>query len=552
MLKQTLAFNRADRVSAVGRIALALPTLAAAIVDRPRPESSAAIVVGLLAAYAAIALVAGTVIWARRLSARPVGQWLHGLDMVVFAALLLLTGDIASPFFPLYLFAILSATLRWEWRGALGTAAAIALIFVPMALLHPGGLDPERDDLLRYIVRIGQVIVVGAMLAYIGRQRERSWRELLRLSQPVTVHASSVEVAIAACLDHVRVFFDVPRAIFIWKLRDAPGWRSLQTGAGPQLTALAPDYCGPVAADIADIVFEFRAGSSELRCCDAEGRLTTVNTALFDPELARDWRVSEAVVAAIAGDAFKGWLVIPRRVVEEDLYLARALAVQLVAAIDHAAAAETWRAAAASEERVRVAHDLHDGILQFLTGLALQLRLIAQQNGHDPEAVAERIRTLTAALQREQQDLRQVLEAIRPRSNVGSPQTLAALGRLLGDQWNISVAITGPDPSPALANDIHAIIREAIANAVRHGAAHQIGIRGAGAADGYRLEIVDNGRGFGLPGHFNSDDLRRRRSGPQSILERVARLGGVLTLDTSAAGTTLAMIFPQATFRSAA
>ncbi|MFZ4382119.1 MAG: histidine kinase, partial [Sandarakinorhabdus sp.] len=28
---------------------------------------------------------------------------------------------------------------------------------------------------------------------------------------------------------------------------------------------------------------------------------------------------------------------------------------------------------------MRVAHDLHDGILQFLTGLALQLRLVERQ-----------------------------------------------------------------------------------------------------------------------------------------------------------------------------
>lgn len=546
MLKQNLAHNRADRVSAIGRITLALPTLGAAIIDPPRPESTAPIVVGMVAAYAAIALVAGAFVWRRRLSAHPIGQWLHGLDMLVFAALVFLTRGVSSPFFPLYLFAILSATLRWDWRGALGTGAAITLLFMPMAFFHPGGFDPAHDDLLRYVVRVGQIIVVGAMLAYIGVQRERSWRELLRLSQPVNIGAGSMDAAIIACLDHVRDFFKVPRAIFVWEMREDPGWRAIQTGIGPALPSIVPRYPGPVAVEMADTAFDFRAGSTECRCYDAGGRLTTVDAALFDPALARDWLVTDAVVASITGDAFRGWLVIPTRAAEEELYLARALAVQLAAAIDHAAAADTWRAAAASEERVRVAHDLHDGILQFLTGVALQLRLIEQQNGRDPAAAAERIRTLTTALRREQQDLRAFLEGIRPRGRIlpETGQSLAALAETLGDQWDIHVdAADATDAPPAIATDIRAIIREAVANAVRHGAAQRIGIISATSANGYRLEIADNGKGFAVPGHFTCDDLRTRSSGPQSILDRVARLGGQLTLDTGAAGTTVAMTF---------
>ena len=145
MLKQNLAHNRADRVSAIGRIALAVPTLAASIADPPRPEATAPIVIAMLATYAAIALAAGGFVWLRRLSARPIGHWLHGLDMLVFAALVFLTRGLSSPFFPLYLFAILSATLRWDWRGAIGTGAAITLLFMPMAFFHPGGFDQARD-----------------------------------------------------------------------------------------------------------------------------------------------------------------------------------------------------------------------------------------------------------------------------------------------------------------------------------------------------------------------------------------------------------------------
>ena len=549
MLKQNLTYNRADRVSAIGRLAFAFPTLGAAILDTPHPETAAPIVIRLLVAYVVVAVVVVAFTWLRRLSARPVGHIVHAIDLVVFAALVFLTHDVSSPFFPLYLFAILSATLRWDWRGALGTSVAIIALFMPMIFIHAGGLDPAHDDLLRYIVRIGQIMVVGGMLAYIGVQRERSWLELLHLSQPVALRGGSIDAAIIDVIDHARAFFAVPRAVFVWEMREEPGWHIVQTGDSPSLPTLSADYAGPVASTLAGAAFDIHAESNEGRCYGADGRLTTTTEPQFDPALLNVLQISDAVIASIACDALAGWLVIPKRGSEEDLYLARALAVQLTAAINHAGAAETLRAAAASEERVRVAHDLHDGILQFLTGLALQLRLIEQQNGRDPAAVSERIAVLTNALRREQQDLRQFLEVIRPRGHtpVSGERSLPALAAVLGDQWDIVVDAAGTaEPPPELANDIRAIIREATANAVRHGNATRVALTSEVSANGYRLAITDNGRGFAQPGHFTADTLHDQQQGPQSILDRVTRMDAQFTLDTSPKGTMLQLLFPPA------
>lgn len=548
MLKQNIVHNRADRISGIGRIALATPALGGAILDAPLPQVTSGIVIQLLAAYTIIALIICGVVWTRRLSAKPVGQWAHGLDLLVIAVLVYLTDGTTSPFFPLYVFAMLSATLRWDWRGALVTGIAIIVLFVPTVFIRGGGLDPQRDDILRFVVRLGQIVIACGFLTYIGLQRERFWGELLRLSQPVGIIQGSIDDTVLACLDHARDFFAAPRALFIWEWREDHGWRALQSsGTLPPSLVLIDAFKSPVDGAPQGSAFDFHAAAPDCRCYGADGVLQYVNRPLLDQGLARHLGVDEAIIASVACDALDGWLIVPRRASEDDLYLARALSVQLAAALDHAAAAQTWRAAAASEDRIRVAHDLHDGILQFLTGLALQLRLMERQIVTNPAAVSDRIRTVSASLRHEQQDLRHFLENIRPRGVpvVGGGLTLMSMLPILAEQWEIGIdAGSVAEPPAAIADEIRPIIREAVANAVRHAGAHRVDITSAATADGYALRVQDNGRGFAQPGRFTADELTSAGAGPRSILDRVSRLGGSLTLDTDAGGTTLIMTFP--------
>jgi signal transduction histidine kinase len=547
MLKQDLIFNRADRISALARLALAAPTLAAALFDPPQPQELAPYAIGVLQFYIVLAALVAAVVWHRPLSARPIGQYVHIVDLAVFALLVYLTRGITSPFFPLYLFTILSGTLRWDWRGAVGTSLCIVALYLPAALVMNGQFDTNADLLLRFVVRMGQIVVLGAMLAYIGLQRERYWRELLRLSQPVEAHGSSVRLAINDCLVHARSFFDAPSAIFIWQWRDEPGWQIVREGAGPPLPPLpGPGWAGPVLAGLESCTFEYQANATHARSYDGTGNLRNFDRPLLDPAMAAAWGVEEAIVTAINCDTLDGWMLIPKAVTEDDLYLARAVSVQLGAALGNAAAAETLRDAAASEERVRVAHDLHDGILQFLTGLALQLRLMEREVATSPDQAKSRIQALGPALRQEQQDLRAMLERIRPRQTALPEQgrPMADWIPMLADQWDVSIdADIGAEPPGAIAEEIRLITREAIANAVRHGAARRISIRAEATPDNYRLAISDNGRGLAQTGQFDAETLRERGIGPRSILHRLDRLGGQLQLSTSPAGTLLDLRF---------
>src|SRR5215211_4122187 len=99
--------TRADRIIALGRVALAGAALFAIWLDPAQPTRHQELTYALLAGYTAYALVVAGLALGR-----------HVLDLLVFAALMYLTEGPTSPFFVLLTFAMLSATLRWQWQGA--------------------------------------------------------------------------------------------------------------------------------------------------------------------------------------------------------------------------------------------------------------------------------------------------------------------------------------------------------------------------------------------------------------------------------------------------
>ncbi len=88
------------------------------------------------------------------------------------------------------------------------------------------------------------------------------------------------------------------------------------------------------------------------------------------------------------------------------------------------------------------------------------------------------------------------------------------------------------------------LVREAAANAVRHGRARKVSTRLARANGHLELEISDDGSGFPVSGDFDDDELHARRIGPLSLRERVHNLGGRLRLRSCPSGATLNITLP--------
>lgn len=176
-------------------------------------------------------------------------------------------------------------------------------------------------------------------------------------------------------------------------------------------------------------------------------------------------------------------------------------------------------------DRERIAHDLHDQVIQrvFAVGLDLQ-GVIARVR--DPE--------LTQRLSRSVDELQAVITEIRStifnlQHPVDSTGGLAAHIHNVFEQLtnNRDVAATlnlsGPLSivSPDLAAHAEAVVTEALSNAVRHSGAEEISVS---VAVGDDLTIVVTDNGCGIPAD------NRRSSGLRNLARRAESAGGVFTV----------------------
>lgn len=181
-------------------------------------------------------------------------------------------------------------------------------------------------------------------------------------------------------------------------------------------------------------------------------------------------------------------------------------------------------------ERSRVAHELHDGVMQTAAALARRLDLAADGDPADLVLAADQARTLV-------RELRQVIAGMRPLAldDLGLAAALRQLIDDAGEDADVTLDVAlAARPPVVIETALFRIVQEGFNNARAHaGTGARISIR-VHAADGrYRAEICDDGRGFdpGTP----PVAAGRRGFGLAYMRERIDRLGGGLAI-TSAPG----------------
>jgi signal transduction histidine kinase len=236
----------------------------------------------------------------------------------------------------------------------------------------------------------------------------------------------------------------------------------------------------------------------------------------------------------------------------EDLAFGAMVSAQVSIALERWQAQMTHRATVAAAERVRLARDLHDGVLQFLAGAALQLEGLLRA-GNLPVAAKVRLMGLRQALSDEQRELRAFINAMRPtRPNEAAPaidlaEELEELADHLSRYWNICVvADVARDlrVPTEIAYDIDRIVREAVANAVRHGRAGNVTVTARPREAVLALEIADDGSGFPFRGEMQDEELRTAGVGPRSLQERARSMGGRVRLSSGPRGARLGIELP--------
>lgn len=197
--------------------------------------------------------------------------------------------------------------------------------------------------------------------------------------------------------------------------------------------------------------------------------------------------------------------------------------------------------AAQSEERQRLAHDLHDDLGGELTGLGLLAASVQQQLEKDGwphlarlEAIVERVHAAHARLREIAQGL-QPVETI-PEGLLDALRTLAERCTAAPEASCRCRVVSDPPvlvDDAALASSLFHIAQEAVNNAVRHAAPCEVTIEVARDAGGVRLDVIDDGSGFD-PAQPTGAGL-----GLSNMRQRARQLGGELVVRPRAEGGTV-------------
>jgi len=223
----------------------------------------------------------------------------------------------------------------------------------------------------------------------------------------------------------------------------------------------------------------------------------------------------------------------------EDLRWFERISMHISASLENVFLLRHLRARAIEAERSRISRDLHDGILQTLLSIEIQIDVLRRKVSTHPDQVETGLAGLQQTVKNEGGELRHLVTDLRPLRVQsadlvdlmrGFAERFRNESTLALDLLVDSVDLHAPD---RVCREIFQIYREALNNIKKHAKASHVVVKLSQDDSRLTLVVDDNGEGFSFAGRFTGDELDRLRLGPISIKERTRTVGGVLTVESN-------------------
>lgn len=198
------------------------------------------------------------------------------------------------------------------------------------------------------------------------------------------------------------------------------------------------------------------------------------------------------------------------------------------------------------EERTRIAREVHDELGQALTGLKLDMSLLAKQLPKSTKGLQEKTKTMIAHIDTTIQTVRRIATELRPG-------ILDSLGLVAALEWQanefqmrtsirctVTSTVSDTEWSPDFQTVFFRIFQETLTNVIRHAKATRVEVELAEVDSHLVMKVKDNGRGI------SAEELASTRSlGLVGMRERAALIGGEITLQGAPGqGTTVLLSVP--------
>jgi signal transduction histidine kinase len=500
------------------------------------------------------------------------------VDFFFAGTVTLFSGGPESPYVVLVVFVVLTSAYRSGVHGTnLTTVACALLLYAEVGIFErwpryfdiPHTADFRTEPLL---LRGTFVIVISMLLAYTAL-RERRLRSESALFARVLSRAQvegKIETAMETLFSEITPLY-LPRKALIalrkGNVEEVFSWenfrRPINSQTGSVRTVLQ-------FSNLEAAAFSFPAHTWYLK--RSQRRLYRPAHLAFDssgrkirPLDSPDWkaylptlRVPSIMVSSFSfDDDLEGRLILIGPRIHQDnkeaLRFLQNLLNRVSPLIRDIYVLRDVRVQAGDQVRFRLTRELHDGTLQFLLGLEMQIEVLRRQRTNLAAELERRLANLQNLVHQEVVNLRGLIENTKPLnfSPKELPDYLAELVARFRRDTAIAVRLeTGEGQitlTPGVCHEIVRIVQEGLSNIRKHSRARNVVITlSEGRAGQYKLSIGDDGEGFGFRGRVTHTQLDESHRGPGVIKERVRLIGGELTIDSNPGhGSRLEITIPE-------
>jgi signal transduction histidine kinase len=484
-------------------------------------------------------------------------------DTLVLAAFLYFTPSV-SAFWFLFLFTVFALATRGKTRAmlilvGLATAGVILRIAVTEAF---------RWQSVWHWLAIGLgTVVSGLGMGFLGaREREHLLRQrflekITGLLQFERGLAESIRQALGelacefncdqACL---AIRDDELERLFVWKIRPSD-----RDAGGPETLPLSRVDTYLVDSLEVSICWEFKNGVGEGFGWDRRTGEQFRTVPMPPPSTREEFGARNLLAATIeAGGRPAGRVLLlhsdkpqsapngngstnglRRRFSRGDLRRLEQIVRHLGPPLENIFLLRNLRARAVESERSRISRDLHDGILQTLLSLKIQLDVLRKKLPETPEKASAEFANLQQTVQQESDELRRMVTEMRPLrvESADMRELMVGFAERFRTEHGLAVDLFIEDRNlrlpDRLCRELFQIYREALHNIKKHANASHVVVKLGQDETKVFLVVDDNGLGFSFSGLYASEELDRLRLGPISIKERTRSVGGTLTLESN-------------------
>jgi len=563
--------RRSERWLATARVALTIAALVALWMDPVRGLAYSRWLYWLLTVYLAHGVVVMLLVRWRPHSTPAFRLVVHAADIVWPVLISLFAPAQRGQFFLFFVFVMAEAAYRWGlWETVATAAAAVALLWIESFSVQ-AGLEPMVDRWLSriHVSRLGvsvhelnpqqlimssvYLLVLGFLLGSMAQNQKKIRAERAVITR--VLGSTRVEAGLTGTMQQVLAevmnIYGARRVLSA--SQEANSYRvflaELESGAasgrGLHWREAAPESAASYLFPSPDAIYAARTENGfQSVMLDAVGNRMRTQDGDFLNALSRvETFQTLASVAFLFGKEWSGrvFLFDPQLMgePEEGLRFLQNFGQQVGPAIYNVYLMRRLRERAGALERARFARELHDGAIQSLIAVEMQLDVLRRQSGTQAPLVNAELARIQKLLREEVLKLRELMQELKS-FEVNSDRLLGFISDMV-ERFRRETGVSAQFVSELervelpqkVCRELARIVQESLVNVRKHSGARNVLVRLARRADNLLLTVEDDGRGFPFSGRLSEAELETAGKGPAVIRERVRLLAGELTVESN-------------------